>query len=215
MADEKEGASIFEATGPEGSPYTAAQDALTGLRSAFGWLADELHSVEARLQEATACAVLTQEIGRAAGDARKMLTDAVLRWFAENSGDIKSLEAGPELKFWPDRSLGAPRVKDHSVLGVRLWDKVHSERVMIIVHGDIEAAAQVRELFRDLVESVMSKTGWKPGRAKEILGEEDFWTHYDRPSVDKLKDGPKVKLGVGNQRFMTKHRKGAQSASYP
>ena len=162
----REGASIFEATGPEpgnGSPFDAVKLTLGILRSDTKWLAEELHSREARPEEATACAVLTKEIGRAAGKARSALTDAVLEWFAKNEGDIKSLEAGPELKFWPDRSPGAPRVKDHSALAVELWNKVHGERVMALVHGDIEAADQVREMFRDLVESAMSKTGWKPG----------------------------------------------------
>lgn len=183
--------------------------ALSQLTGVFDSLAEELNPVSATPDQAIQCALLVEEIGRAAGYARKVLTDAVLEWFAKNEGGLRELEAGPEKLFWPDRSPGPALVKDHSMLGMSLWEKTIGESVMAVVYGDEDAALQVRELFRELIESAMSKTGWKPGKVKEILGEDGYWAHYDRPSLDKMKTGKVAKLGMANQRFFKKRRRGA------
>ncbi len=182
---------------------------LTDLRKGADWLAEELDPVSATPDQAIQCALLVEEIGRAAGHARKVLTDAVLEWFAKNEGGLKELEAGPEKMFWPDRSPGPALVKDVSALGVALWSRVASVGVMTAVHGDEEAAETIRQLIREFVECTMSKNAFLAGEVKKILGKDGYWTHYDRPSLDKVKTGPVAKLGVANQRFFKKHRKGA------
>ncbi len=182
---------------------------LIALREAFSWLAEEFDPVSATPDQAIQCALLVEEIGRAADHARKVLTDAVLEWFAKNEGGLRELEAGPEKLFWPDRSPGPALVKDVSALGVALWSRVASVGVMTAVHGDEEAAETIRQLIREFVECTMSKNAFKAGKVKEILGEDGYWMHYDRPSLDKMKTGPVAKLGVANQRFFKKHRKGA------
>ncbi len=222
MDDEnREGASIFEAVssgeGPyrspeEESPYDQAKQALRALKEDFGALSGALHSVNARPEEATAAAVMIQEIGRAAKEARTMLTDAVLLWFAENAGGIQSLKAGPELKFWPSRSPGPPKVGDHVKMARDLWPRYHGDRIMRAVNGDETAYEEVSEAFVDFVASTISKSGFKAGKVREIMGHE-FWEHYTRPDVDSLKDGPTVKLGIGNTRFMKEHRKGVKTHS--
>ena len=218
--DNRDGASIFEDpydTDPRprrpavsNAPYDGARRSLTELREHFEYLAGALHPVESREEEAVACAVLVAEIGRASRDSKAALETAVLKWFTENEKGVRSLECG-EIKYWPDRSPGAATVKDLSQLAAELWVVAEGERVLEIVYGDTEAAAEIQLAFRDLVESAVSKSGFKAGAVKKILGTEGYWQHYDRPDVDKMKTGPRVKLGVGNTRFMEKHkRKGAR-----
>lgn len=197
-----------------GSDFEAARKEAVGaiavLCNRFDRLAGELDPVSATPDQAIECALLVEEIGRAAGHARKVLTDAVLEWFAKNEGGLRELEAGPEKLFWPDRSPGPALVKDHSVLGLALWDAGAYGLVVDLLDGDIDFVAEgVREVFRDFVEVACAKNAFKAGKVKEILGEDGYWTHYDRPSTDKMKTGPVAKLGVANQRFFKSHRKGA------
>jgi len=187
----------------------SAAGALVALRDRFDQLAEELDPVTATSEQATQAALLVEEIGRAAGHARKVLAGSVLEWFAKNEGGVRELDAGPEKYFWPDRSPGDPLVKDVSALGLALWDVRAYGVVLEAVLNNPEAAERVREVFRDIVESTMSKNAFLAGKAKKILGPEEWWNHYDRSSIDKLKAGPVAKLGVGNKRFMAKHRKGS------
>ena len=184
-----------------------AAGALSRLRDHFDRLAEELDPVSATPDQAIECALLVEETGRAAGHARKVLTDAVLEWFAQTG--TEGLEAGPEKFFWPDRSPGPALVKDVSALGVALWKKQQWDNVMGIVGGDTEAFDWLTAIVCDFIESTMSKNAFKAGRVKEILGEDGYWAHYDRPSLDKMKTGPVARLGVANQRFFKKRRKGA------
>lgn len=186
-----------------------AAGSLVALQDHFDWLAEELDPVSATPDQAIQCALLVEEIGRAAGHARKVLTDAVLEWFAQNEGGLRELEAGPEKLFWPDRSLGPALVKDVSALGVALWKKSQFSAAMLVVGGDVQAFDWLAVAVQDFIESVCSKNAFKAGKVKEILGEDGYWTHYDRPSLDKMKTGPVAKLGVANQRFFKKYRKGA------
>jgi len=196
----------------EGSGFLTARrlsvHTLSGLRDNFDFLARTLDPVNATSEQATQCALLVEEIGRAARHAREILSDAVLEWFISNEGGVRELIAGPEKFFWPDRSPGPALVKDVSALGVALWSRVASVGVMTAVHGDEEAAETIRQLVREFVECAMSKNAFLAGEARKILGPDEYWNHYDRPSKDKIKTGRVTKLGIGNKRFMEKYRKG-------
>lgn len=210
MGESREGASIFEDAGAEGrmskadhSPIGRMKSALTELRDAAEYLASELHPVEARKEEATAVAVLVQEASRAGNEAKSILADAVLKWFADNQDKVMRIDAGDGLFFWPDRSPGPPKPKDLKLIIEEVWCSEFSQPVIQLVSGDIGAAEGVRGIFEEIMLSLLSTNAFKPGAIKHTLGEDEYWRLYDRPDVDKMKQGkPPARLGVGVERFM-------------